>query len=33
MPKARPPERCGNCGAFNSLSIEPDANQIIKESN
>lgn len=27
------PVRCGNCGTVGSVGVEPDANQILKESN
>jgi len=26
------PERCGNCGGFKCVNVEPDAEQILRES-
>ena len=28
-----PPSRCGNCGSLGTIEKEPDAEQILRESN
>ncbi len=30
--KAELPSRCGNCGSVGSIQVEPDADQILRES-
>lgn len=33
VPRMEPPKRCHNCGGMGTVEREPDADQIIKESN
>lgn len=29
---AKIPERCGNCGGYGCMNVQPDAEQILRES-
>ncbi len=33
VPRTDPPKRCGNCGGEGTIEKEPDAEQILRESN